>query len=188
MTVFIRVPRNSILEYAIRIQVMLTIVCMLSHSTYGQKVSDSVFFSILKLESSNKNLDTLEILVANNRSIPICVLHSSFIKLLLEPPQNLAVWRVENGVSLFNLHYSLEDSKNDYENENPNYDGEIILPLQEMRFRVLIPKVGQMTRILIEHIDVPNFCYTKFEYAIAHDQTNWYKQYKKHSNLLDIVK
>jgi len=167
---------------------MFAIACLLSHSTYGQKVSDSVLFSISKLESSNQIVDTLEILVANNRSIPICVLHSSFIKLLLEPPQSLAVWRVENGVSLFNLHYSLADSKIDYENENPNYDGEIILPLQQMRFRVLIPKAGQMTRILIEHIDIPDFCYTKFEYTIGHDQTNWYKQYKKYSDLLDIVK
>jgi len=49
-------------------------------------------------------------------------------------------------------------------------------------------KAGQITRILIEHLGVPDFCYTKFEYVIAHDQTNWYKQYKKYSDILEIVK
>jgi hypothetical protein len=170
----------------VRSLLVLTLL-LISSLTFGQ-VKDSIGFSCLKLESFDKNNELYEVLVKNSSRNPICVTHSAYINLFYDPPVRLALFKKEKTYDVFSLHYSAKDTANDYENSNPNFNAEIILPLQEIKFRVFVPLSGETKRILFDYIVLPDFCYMDFRQAIYTNATTWYKKYEMKEIEVDLPK
>ena len=170
----------------VRSLLVLTLL-LISSLTFGQ-VKDSISFSFLKLESFDKQNELYEVLVKNGSRKPICVTHSAYINLLYDPPARLALFKKEKICDVFSLHYSARDSANEYENNNPNFNAEIILPLQEIKFRIFVPLSRETKRILFDYIVLPDFCYMDFKQAIYANATTWYKKYQIKEIEVDLPK
>jgi hypothetical protein len=153
---------------------------------YGQQVIDSIGYSIARYRGVNQCCDTFDVVIGNGRSNPICVMHATTIHLFLNPPGRLSLYRAQNKDNIFSLHYPLADSMKVFENDNPNYSGTIILPLQQIQFRILIPALYQNDFILFEYFDVSDLCYSKFMRAIFKNSTTWYSRYKRKTQLVKL--
>jgi hypothetical protein len=157
----------------------------ISNLTYAQ-LKDTIFFGVIKLTSSEAKDELYEVTIRNGRVAPVCIMHSAYINLFLDPPQRLALLGSEKSKQLFSLHYAARDTLNNYEKSNPNYNGEIVLPLQEIKFRLLIPRSDANKSILFEYIILNDFCYNEFKAAIYRNAATWYSRYRKHEYVSDI--
>jgi hypothetical protein len=164
------------------------LICIfLSNFALGQ-LKDSLGIILSKCKSDEKNNDLYEIVIKNVKVDPVAVLHSAYISLIYDPPQRLSILKNNDLYEDVSLHWSAKDTLNDYENSNPNYNAEVILPTQELKFRVYIPKSSRDKRLLLEYINVPNFCFKEFKQAIFKNATTWYTQFARHEVLVDFPK
>ena len=151
------------------------------------QVFDSTGVKISRLPDTVKNNELYEVSIYNLRSVPICILHSAYINLVSLPPaQRLAAATEVNGRKMVSLHNSARDTLNDYENTNPNYNAEPILPMQFIRFLMLVPKSSKPKRLLIEYYALPDFCYADFKKAIFDNAATWYEGYTKRQFEIDL--
>jgi hypothetical protein len=168
------------------IQKMITflfLLLMIGQFAFGQ-VRDSISFSFSKEKSLEKGNDLYEITIENLKDTPIAILFVPSIKLFYDPPQRLATYTMTDSCQLVSLHYSARELDFDWENKNPNYDAETILPYQHITFRVYIPRGGWCTQMIFDYIILRNFCYNDFKQAIFRDAAAWYKDYTiKHATL-----
>ena len=164
---------------------LVGMLLVISSVAFGQ-VKDSIGFSFRKLESPDKKNELYEIIIGNRRQIPICMMHSAYIFLLYDPPARLALFKKEKTYDVFSLHYSVKDAANDYENSNPNYNGEVILPLQEIKFRIFVPLSHEPKRILFDYIVLPDYCFKDFKQAIYANAATWYNKYKMKQIDMDL--
>jgi hypothetical protein len=148
-------------------------VCTMS---FGQ-VKDSVGVEFSKQHSSENGYDLYEITIANGRTAPIGIMFVPYIKLFYDPPQRLAIYRTTDSCQIVSLHYSERDTHNDYENTNPSYDAEPIMPYQHITFRVYIPDTYPPKKMIFDYIVLRNFCYNDFEQAIFRNSSTWYDGY-----------
>jgi hypothetical protein len=149
-----------------------------STNACGQ-IKDSIGFSISKVPGFEKMNDLYEVRIINGREDPVCIMHSAYINLLFDPPQRLALLKRDKSIEIFSLHYVARDTLNNYENSNPSYNAEPILPYQEIKFRLFIPKSEHDKRILFEYMILPDFCYRDFKRAIFANTATWYEKYQK---------
>jgi hypothetical protein len=91
-------------------------------------------------------------------------------------------------LSFFGLHFASKDTLDDNEGSNQNYNAEVILPLQEIRFRLLIPQSQKDKRILFEYITMPDYCFREFQKAIYRNAATWYKKYERREITFDLPK
>jgi hypothetical protein len=144
--------------------------------SFGQ-AKDSIGVAFSKQQSAEKGNDLYEITIANGRDIPICILFVPYIKLFYDPPQRLAIYNMTDSLQVVSLHYSERDTHNDYENTNPSYDAEPIMPYQHITFRVYIPSTDWPKQMIFDYIVLRNFCYNDFKQAIFRNSSTWYDKY-----------
>jgi hypothetical protein len=143
------------------------------------QIKDTVAFLISKEETKEINYSLYNVVIKNFTDSPICILHSAYNNLFYDPPQRLALIENDKFGNQYSLHYTARDTSNVYENTNSNYNGEVILPMQEIQFRLLIPLSNKESYLQFEYIIVSDFCYKSFKDNIFMDATKWYLNYKK---------
>ena len=151
---------------------------LITNFTFGQ-IKDSIGFSILKSISFEKTYDLYDVTIKNGKGSPICIMHSTTVNLFFDPPQRLAIMTNDRSIELFSLHFSSKDTLEDNEGHNPNYNAEVILPFQEIKFRLLIPHSEKDQRISFEYITLPDYCFRDFRNAIYINASTWYAKYIK---------
>lgn len=141
---------------------------------------DYIIFQIKKDSTAESGFDRFSVRAYNPSDTPVCIMHSIFINLIEEPPQKLAVFRSNyTQGQLFSLEYTMRDTAIDYEGDIVNFNAEPILPLQDIKFSLLIPKSSVPRRIKMEYLLVPDLCYKDFKKRIFENATNWYFPYKR---------
>jgi hypothetical protein len=100
-----------------------------------------------------------------------------YIKLFYDPPQRLAIYSTTDSCQIVSLHYSERDTHNDYENTNPAYDAEPVMPYQHLTFRVYIPDSESPKKMIFDYVVLTNFCYNDFVQAIFRNSSTWYAGY-----------
>jgi hypothetical protein len=135
---------------------VIIISAFLPNLAFSQ-IRDTIAVIISKAQSTETINDLYNVRILNVKKDPVCIMHSAYINLFFDPPQRLAVFRTEKSFDIFSLHWAANDTLyDDYENDN--YDAEVILPLQEINFRLFIPHSTRDKRMVIEYIDLPDYC------------------------------
>ena len=166
---------------------LIVLLVFIANLAFGQ-IHDSIGFSIKKSTSFEKTNDLYEVIIKNGRENPISIMHSTRINLFFDPPQRLAIMRKAKNFELISLHFSSKDTIEDNEGRNKNYNAEVILPHQEIRFRLLIPHTEKDKRILFEYISLQDYCFREFKNAIFGNASTWYNKYMKREIVLNLPK
>jgi hypothetical protein len=167
----------------------LILSCFLLISTCGNGFSqtlDTILVTISRDEKPRTDLYTVTI--KNISDTPVCILHSIFINLFYDPPQQLADYKKVNSTELYSLDYAARDTSIDYEGPIDNLNGEVILPLQEIKFRLLIPDSNKDKKLQFEYVRIVHFCYPEFKNEIFKDATTWHRKYKKRTQIIELAK
>jgi hypothetical protein len=109
-----------------------------------------------------------------------------FINLFYDPPQKLALFDKIGLTETYSLEYSMRDTLHVYEGPINNFNGEVILPGQQIKFRILIKNSNINKKLKFEYFRVPDFCYSDFKKEIFKDATQWYKRYNRIERIIDL--
>ena len=148
------------------------------------QVYDSVGYFITRIKSY-KDTNLYSFRVMNLRPQPICLLHTASIYLLQLSPSELGLLKSEMEIDYFSLNYSKSDMKFDDMYENWNLLAQVILPGQQIEFKILIVS-GRQLRLKTEFIILPNLCYNEFENDIKLNNASWYKKYQQNVTWLEL--
>lgn len=164
--------------------ILLLFICF-SSDGFAQ-IADSLLVTVARGEKPRDNRYIYTITIKNESHTPACILHSIFINLFNRPPQRLAVYDNTDSSELYSLEYAARDTLYDYEGSVNNFNGELILPLQEIKFQILLLKSDKAKKMKFEYVRVENFCYPEFRNEIFKDATQWYKKYKRIQRLIEL--
>jgi hypothetical protein len=163
------------------------IILFISFSWPGySQIGDSLMVTAMKEEKLQDNYSLYTVIMKNVSDTPICILHSIFINLFYEPPQKLAVADKTKSADIYSLEYSARDTLFDYEGSINNFNGEIILPLQEIKFKLLLLRTNKERELKFEYVQIENFCYPEFKNEIFKNATQWYKKYKRIQRIIEL--
>lgn len=90
--------------------------------------TDSIVLKISNIVNGDSQNVKFNLSVLNSSSDPICILHSAYIDFREYPFQKIGFLKKAKNRSLYSLLYSERDQKNDYELENDNFNGDLVLP------------------------------------------------------------
>lgn len=142
--------------------------------------TDSIILKISNIVNDNSLNVKFNLSVLNSSSEPICILHSSYIDVREYPFQKIELLKKADNRLLYSLLYSERDQKNDYELENDNFNGELVLPGQHAVIGIQIPVDTTAERVLyVDVLLVPDFCFKKFRKDVFAFPTQWYKKYRR---------
>lgn len=159
---------------------MISLLSSLFYSAHSfSQTTDSLLVTVTK-EKMENGLHLYNVTMKNFSDTPVCILHSIFINLFYDPAQQLAVIHSTSSAEFYSLSYSAKDTTIDYEGPINNFNAEIILPLQEIKFRLLLSSTSnKVTSLEFEYARIANLCYPEFKQAIFRDATQWHKKYKR---------
>jgi hypothetical protein len=157
------------------------------HKGVCQK-TDSVFVVTLKSDETQAGFSTYSITIKNTSQTPVCILHSPFINLVFDPPQGLHILNTSGSIEIYSLEYTMRDTIYDYEGPINNFNGEIILPLQEIKFQITIKNSDRTKKLKFEYFPVKAFCYPEFKNEIFKNAAQWHKKYNRIEKFIELPK
>jgi len=152
---------------------------------FGQ-VNDSLLVQTFRESESENGFSTYLISIQNLRRTPVCIMHSIFMHLIESPAQELAVFQNDGSTELYSLEYTMRDTLYDYGGPIQNFNGEIILPRQQIKFRLALLSSNLDKKLKFEFFPVPEFCYPDFKNAIFKNATVWYQKYKRQQRIIEL--
>ena len=167
-----------------KLKIIIILLTFLKYAGYSQTI-DSIGIIITKKPDSIKGYSLYHFEIKNLYFSPVCIIHSAYINLFEDPPQVLALFKKDTN-DIFSLAYTARDTLNNYENTNPNRNGEVILPLQSIRFSLLIPDSKNERQLEFELFNLKEYCYQDFRNRIFANATNWYQQYTPRNRLVKL--
>lgn len=169
-----------------RYKVLIMLCCLwICELSFGQK--KDVIVVIDKQSSNEHKGQTLhKVEIKNLSDTPLVILHSVFINLIDNFPQALAPQSEERSKEIYSLSYAAKDTSYDYEGPIVNFNGEAILPLQSIRFELLVPKSEREKKLEFEYLYFPDFCYKDFRQSVFRNASQWYRKYKRVKVAIDL--
>ena len=163
-----------------KISGVLILIILHLHGSVFSQTKDSLVIRVSNVKTADKRYSLHNVQIFNISKTPVCILHSTYINLIYDPPQKLALFDKSAPAESFSLLYSAKDTLNDYENTNDNFGGEPILPNQKIEFRILIPRQKTNKKYLeIDYLFMPDFCYVNFRDELFKNASLWHKKYVK---------
>jgi len=153
------------------------------HRSFSQ-VKDTLNAVIIRDTKKDSSYVIYKITLRNFTKSPVCVLHSIFINLFNSAPQQLALYNKND--QFYSLSYSANDTLYDYEGPIINFNGEIILPLQQIEFKISVPFSELSKKLQFDYFFIPDFCYLSFKKDILKNATKWHRKYKRSKKWVEL--
>jgi len=169
-----------------RYMVLLFMPLIFSQNVIGQ-MQDALTFHASKRVSEDSSFEKYQIIIKNKGDSIAFILHSMFLGLSFDYPQNLALPEGSLENQQYSLHYSARDTFYTY--ESTFYRSSIVLPYQTLIFDVIFKKnnnlPNKISSLRVEYFFKYDLCYRDHVKSMK-KITSWYRDYTIRQKVIDL--